>query len=100
MIHGLNGAGGGTIVGSVMLRLTLPVAGAFIGGTMESCSSEELMCGLAGVMVGGLVGISAASIIDATLLAWAPPAKERGLQASVSAMPLKNGGGLVLGGAF
>ena len=60
----------GRAAGSLGLRLLLPVGGAFLGATLENCRGQgESLCGVMGLMVGGLTGIVAAAVIDAAALA-------------------------------
>jgi hypothetical protein len=85
VIHYLNGGGPGRSLGSVAMRLGLPVAGGFIGMAAVSCDHEGEDCGwdeLGGLLIGGTIGVGAAVFIDDFVLAqkerhvvrpmWAP----------------------------
>jgi hypothetical protein len=115
IIHVVNGQYG-LAVASPLLRLALPVAGAFIGAKMESCTPNEFLCGLGGAVVGLGVGALAAMIVDWSL-AWAPesaapsspsPAEQHARPArsprlaltSAGVVPTSDGARLVLGGRF
>jgi hypothetical protein len=106
----------GRAAGSLGLRLLLPFGAALGGAALENCrdSGDLDFCGLGGALAGGLVGLVAASVIDATLLAGAdggnaqaPPERAPALfkVASVTVdragiAPQRNGAGLMLGGTF
>jgi hypothetical protein len=98
--------------GSLGLRLLLPIAGGAIGTEAEGCGRDsDFLCGITGLVLGGLAGAVVASIVDAALLASAglearessrpPLAKVGGVQLDYAGLtPQRNGGGLVLGGSF
>ncbi len=88
--HGRTGAA----VGSVALRAGLPILGAALGAASENCGDDELLCGLGGTILGGMVGYGVAVTIDAAILAretrvvrqsWQPTltASSRGAQVGV-----------------
>jgi hypothetical protein len=96
-IHGLNGAKPGTIVGSFVLRLGLPLTGLVLGVTAgesseASCEAKgDELCGLGPALDGIFalaIGMIAASIIDSAALAWTsakpdavtPPASKQALR--------------------
>jgi hypothetical protein len=64
----------GRALGSALLRAGLPAAGLFIGAASANCSQSNIddddLCGLGEAIVGGLVGVASAEIIDAGFLAW------------------------------
>jgi hypothetical protein len=69
IVHVVHGDGTGA-AGSFLLHLTAPIAGAVIGYKIEmrgQCNSD--MCGLGGLLLGGLAGAATATIIDAVFLA-------------------------------
>jgi hypothetical protein len=98
--------------GSLGLRLLLPIAGGSLGMKAEHCGRDgDYLCGLTGLVLGGLAGALVASIVDAALLANTSPeaaesnrpplAKLAGVQIDYAGVtPQRNGGGLVLGGTF
>lgn len=71
-------------VGSGLLRLTLPIAFAFLGAevanaaTPSSSGSNGLGAAFVGVFGGAFGGIVAASAIDASVFAWEPRARPPG----------------------
>lgn len=54
---------------SLGMRLALPIAGGFIGGNLQDCSDGDSLCGVAGVILGGLMGIGTALVVDWFVLA-------------------------------
>lgn len=87
----------GRALGSVGLRVGMPVVAGLIGIAVEksSCQPAEWFCGVAGMTLGGLAGIAGAVAVDAAVLAWAP-------RADVKVAPMLGGGrlGMQLGGTF
>ena len=91
---------------SLALHMGTPIVGAFIGVEMESCggasSRDDDLCGLAGLALGGLAGMVAATTIDAAVLAQlpderpAPPAYGRGI-ASAPALSVNPRGDVAFG---
>jgi hypothetical protein len=60
----------GAAVGSLGLRLALPIIGAAVGAGAANCSKDhEMFCGLGEVAVGFMIGATAAVVIDASVLA-------------------------------
>jgi hypothetical protein len=59
----------GRAAGSLALRTGAPILLGGIGAGLENCSDEDFTCGLAGALVGGALGIVAAIVLDAAVLA-------------------------------
>ncbi|HUH01382.1 MAG TPA: hypothetical protein VML75_05260 [Kofleriaceae bacterium] len=60
----------GSAMGSLALRAGLPLAGALLGIAIEEPSCEgEFLCGFGGMIIGGTLGVLAASAIDIGVLA-------------------------------
>lgn len=60
-------------LGSLVLRVGAPVGGLFLGAQVEgrNCTrSDEGPCGLAGAVLGSLIGLLTAVVIDDGLLSW------------------------------
>jgi hypothetical protein len=97
VVHALHGYGW-RAVGSVVLRLALPVAGVFAGGWVgaatckpsndpgghDDCSADGFTTG---VLAGGLVTALAAMAIDDAVLAWEPPDAPTSAQARFQWLP-------------
>ena len=101
VVHGHPGRG----VLSLLLHVGAPIVGAYVGVQVEHCgtsSSDDDFCGLAGLLLGGLVGMVTATTIDAAVLAQLadapppPPAYRRGI-ASAPAMSVTHRGDLTFG---
>ncbi len=112
-IHGVHGRGA-LAATSVLLRLGLPATGMMLGAAMADCSDGMLsFCPLGEMVLGGLVGMGAAVVIDA-VVAWdarppapptAPPPTRSTRRPSLSLTsagiaPTSNGARLVIGGIF
>jgi hypothetical protein len=119
LIHTVHGRVG-MAIGSPMLRLGLPAAGALVGALARSCSStgqalgsglgepaeQDDGCGTNRVLLGAGVGLLVAMVLDWTM-AWEPVegaasvAASPGLHlTSAGLTPNPNGAVLVLGGQF
>lgn len=60
----------GRAMGSLALRAGLPVTGMFLGIAIEEPSCQgEFLCGFGGMVIGGAIGVLAASAIDIGILA-------------------------------
>jgi hypothetical protein len=57
-------------IGSLALRAGLPIAFGYVGTTIEKCPPEADLCGLAGAILGGMLGIATAIAIDAAALGY------------------------------
>jgi hypothetical protein len=95
----------GAAVGSLALRVGLPIAGGALGYLVETGGRpdrSEWFDGLGGALIGGLVGIVAAETVDTAALAWkserAPAHGTTAIRAGVA--PMRGGAALSLGGAF
>ncbi len=107
LVHLANGNAGGS-AWSLGLRLGLPASLALLGAAADTCGPQELLCGLEGAAVGGLIGIVIASLVDATVLARtgaqrpaaepSPSADAAGLQTFLVVDPRR--GMVGLGGRF
>ena len=66
--HGNPGRG----LGSLGLRAGVPVAFGAIGSKLEDCSGDNYydLCGIVGIIVGGVLGIATAITIDAAVLSY------------------------------
>jgi hypothetical protein len=73
--------------GSLGLRLGLPIAFGFIGSSLERCSEDFDLCGVPGAIVGGVLGIATAVVLDASVLGY-------------DEVPLDTGGVRTVGIAF
>jgi hypothetical protein len=84
-------------LGSLGLRVGAPVVAGFVGMAIEqsSCSPGTWFCGLAGLLLGGTVGVIGAVAIDSAAIAWAP-------RTQLTVVPMVGGGrlGVNLGGTF
>ena len=63
----------GRALGSLGMRVLAPIAIGLIGVQLEDCSGDELFCGAAGLVIGGLIGISGAMAVDSAALAYETP---------------------------
>jgi hypothetical protein len=70
VVHAVHGHPG-RAAGSVLLHVGLPILGGALGVALESCGGggEYDLCGLEGLLAGGLLGMVAATTIDAAVLA-------------------------------
>ncbi|HET6611088.1 MAG TPA: hypothetical protein VFG83_03830 [Kofleriaceae bacterium] len=66
-VHIMHDNGGGAIV-SLALRVSIPMAGAFVGPALSGCGDDG-WCQLGGMVMGLAAGAATASILDATLVA-------------------------------
>jgi hypothetical protein len=97
------------------MRLFLPLLGAGIGAATADCRTRVVNdenCDFGESLVGFGVGMAAAAVLDSALLAWeraepAPPSAPTPRTAaassrllSLSPVPVRGGGGLVIGGVF
>ncbi len=118
VIHGAHGRGGLSVL-SVVLRIALPIAGMAMGASMANCHAstsdedDDAFCGLGEALIGGVLGVVAASAVDASL-AWEPAtngpsqvepqprytAPPRISLLSPSVVPIANGASILLGGRF
>ncbi len=57
-------------LGSLGLRLGLPIALGYIGSSLERCSEDFDLCGVPGAVIGGTLGILTAVIVDASVLGY------------------------------
>jgi hypothetical protein len=103
VVHAVHGHFGRAF-GSLVLNVGLPIAGAFIGASIDAahCGGEEILCGMGGVVLGGMTGIASAVVIDAAVLARLPdeaPERERAASAHgvTPLFALNRDGGLSLG---
>ena len=71
VVHAVHGQGG-VGAGSFLLRVGMPVMGAFLGCAIQGDSSGEFSC-LGGALVGFGLGALGAVVIDASLLAYEEP---------------------------
>jgi hypothetical protein len=98
---------------SPVLRVGLTFVGAAAGASLESCSPNDMFCGLGGAALGGGLGLLTAMVLDWTVLSkdWGADAPDVASSSggtpklssrlSAGAAPLKNGGAtVVLGGRF
>jgi hypothetical protein len=67
-VHIVHGDGIGAVQ-SLLLHVAAPVAGAYIGYELEMRDCRSDMCGLAGLLVGGFLGMVTATAVDAAFLA-------------------------------
>jgi|GEM_PF-2725679 len=72
VVHAVHG-NYGRAFGSLGIRVLAPIAIGLIGMQLEDCSQGEFLCGAAGLVIGGLVGISGAIAVDAAALAYTTP---------------------------
>jgi hypothetical protein len=118
VIHGVHGRGGLSAL-SVVLRIALPLTGMVIGGSMTNCHAstggedDDAFCGFGEAIVGGVLGVIAASVVDASL-AWEvalntpsvvqprprTTAQPRISLTSPSVVPMANGASIIMGGRF
>ena len=102
-------------VGSLALRLFLPLLGSALGGASADCSVRVVNdenCDFGEKIMGFVVGTAAAMIIDSAAVAWewkAPAAPERSApraafsptaSLSLSPVPMRDGGGMMFSGRF
>lgn len=108
LIHVLHHRGDRAAI-SFLLRLGLPLAGAYTMAALTRCSGEEFLCPVGEAIAGGALGVLAASIIDASMAAWpsdesAPPPAARPAPKALSFAPtfaaLPSGVHLGLAGRF
>jgi hypothetical protein len=59
----------GRALGSFALRGGLPIVLGAVGVQLEDCEDGEFFCGVGGAVIGGLLGIVGAIVIDASVLA-------------------------------
>ena len=71
VVHAVHGQGG-VGAGSFLLRVGMPVMGAFLGCAIQGDSSGEFSC-LGGALVGFGLGALGVVVIDASLLAYEEP---------------------------
>jgi hypothetical protein len=100
-VHAFNGNGPGALA-SLALRLTAPVVGGYVGyqiDTSSGCNGD--LCGLGGIVVGGVVGMLTASIVDAAVLARVDrPVEVRALRhLPTPTVAIARDGNLLLGAA-
>ena len=119
VIHGVHGRGGLSVL-SVVLRVALPIAGMAMGASMANChpsnggEDDDAFCGLGEAIIGGVLGVIAASAVDASL-AWEsapngswqvqPQPRSTGTPPRISLLspsvvPIANGASILLGGRF
>lgn len=70
-VHALHGSPGRAL-GSLGLRVGAPLVGIALGSSLENCqndSEEPNYCGFSGAVIGGVVGILSAIVIDSAALA-------------------------------
>jgi hypothetical protein len=101
LAHGNPGRGGL----SLLSRIGLPLTGALVGYRVETCQSSADLCGVAGLVLGGLIGIGAAIAVDAAALAWEDEPAKAAFSPSAFRLHIaptlgRNAGGLGLGGVF
>jgi hypothetical protein len=72
VVHAVHG-NYGRALGSLGLRVIAPIAIGLIGMQLEDCSDDAFLCGAAGLVIGGLVGVSGAIAVDAAALAYTTP---------------------------
>jgi hypothetical protein len=67
---------------SFALRAGLPIGFGYVGTTLEKCPPEADFCGIAGAILGGILGIATAITIDAAALGYdeVPVEPRAGLQ--------------------
>jgi hypothetical protein len=101
-VHGNPGRG----LASLLLHVGLPIVGGFAGVAIEDCShttdGDFNFCGVAGLLLGGLTGMVAATTIDAAFLAQPPDAQPTRLaygrgMGSAPALAVSPRGDLTLG---
>ncbi|MBI5536709.1 MAG: hypothetical protein HY898_28575 [Deltaproteobacteria bacterium] len=91
---------------SLLTRIGFPVVGALIGYEDENCSSSsDRSCGSDGAVIGGIVGLGTAMILDAALLARDYAPKDQAPSSASMRWTLapsmgKSRGGLSFGGVF
>jgi len=105
IVHGMHGRSGAAL-GSVGLRLAVPIVGTYLGAALagaqhcgdESCQSR----GITGGVVGFGFGMLAASIVDISLLAYEPKPNSTATQIALvpSIDPKRGSAGLNLVGAW
>jgi hypothetical protein len=113
-VHALHGRAAAT-AGSLALRLFLPLLSSIVGGATADCSTRVVNddnCDFGPRVVGLVVGMAAAVVIDSAAIAWepkAPPAPVAPATRAASsrvrlfapaAVPIRGGAGLVFGGLF
>jgi hypothetical protein len=74
--HGQGGRGGASLVLRIAIPLTGILSGIAIGKWTDQPSSNDEIAPLVDGILGGLVGMVTASIIDATVLAYEPARRE------------------------
>jgi hypothetical protein len=81
----------GIAAASLGLRLGLPTAGFFLGAVAAPRSIDGRCCGIESAAIGTLVGVIAASAIDAAALSWDHPSSDdgRGLDEARQSSPRK-----------
>jgi hypothetical protein len=84
---------------SLGLHVFMPIAGAFVGYHVESCSQGEWFCGLSGLLVGGLIGVAGATVLDCTWLASSTHLEQsrRVSRVPIPTLALSPRGGLLIG---
>ena len=105
LVHAAHGHPGRGLL-SLLLHVGAPIVGGYVGVQLEDCShssSDEGFCGLAGLALGGLVGMVTATTIDAAVLAQPAdepppprPAYGRGI-ASAPALSVSHRGDVTFG---
>lgn len=87
-------------LGSLGLRLGLPIAFGFIGSSLERCSEDFDLCGVPGAVFGGVLGIATAVVLDASVLGYDEVPVETGGVRTVSITVGPDYSALVAGGTF
>jgi hypothetical protein len=73
----------GRALGSLAMRAGLPFAFGGIGSQLEDCSGEQDydLCGIAGALLGGVLGVATAITVDAAVLSYEDvPVTSEGVQ--------------------
>jgi hypothetical protein len=107
VVHAAHGRAGAA-VGSLALRVALPIAGIYLGAAAANCSAqfhhEDDQCGLTESVIGFGLGMLAASVIDATALSWETVEKKTptpSFSIAPSVAPIPGGGSMwSLAGTF
>lgn len=116
VIHGVHGRGG-LSAASVLLRIGLPIVGVAISSSMAHCPTthqeDDAFCGWSEGIIGAMVGVVAASVVDASLAWESTPNSPSVAQSparnttphhfgllSASVVPSANGASVMLGGRF
>jgi hypothetical protein len=89
-------------LGSLALRAGLPIAFGTIGYYGEDCSGGGGydLCGIVGLLAGGVLGIATAVVVDAAVLSYEEvPIEATGVQ-SVGVSALRDGALIMAGGTF